>query len=260
VDGGEAFGECRGLESAEGGGDGGYRDFLFAGTEIVAANRILERGFEIVRENAEACGAGGNDVAGAVFRERVSVVDDEWLLGLQARGEEKLFAGARVQHVQVDADVRIEKAVAIEGRFAGCLRANKDDGFHCFLARGGSAFEFRQLRRTRAVTDGFEHGNVGEAKAFASATEHQPAAAHVTAADKFQRKEQAASEYFEKRLDVFRGCDAAEENCLAVRAHGLAENVSVALERNPIARLGSVDGNCGNFLQFSEVNPLFRLD
>ena len=42
----------------------------------------------------------------------------------------RFFPMARFEHVQVDPQMRGKECLSVEGRFAGPLQANENDGFH----------------------------------------------------------------------------------------------------------------------------------
>src|SRR3982751_968581 len=71
------------------------------------------------------------------------------------------------------------------------------------------AFDWRELRRPRAVADRAFHRHVFELFAGAHAAEQQPAAPHAAAADERDGEGQARAEAPRQDVDVFRGRDAA---------------------------------------------------
>ena len=73
------------------------------------------------------------DVAGSRFAGQVGVVNQEWLLRLKTSGQQNPLAVARLQHIQIDADVGIEESLLEEGRFSGGLNADENYCLHLVL-------------------------------------------------------------------------------------------------------------------------------
>ncbi len=105
-------------------------DDLGGGSLAVAPDRILEVGREVVAHDPKSGGFGRGDIPGALGDGRVGVVHDERLLGGKARVHQDLLAVPRLEHIQIDADVRISEALVVEGGLPHRLNANKDYGFH----------------------------------------------------------------------------------------------------------------------------------
>ena len=75
-----------------------------------------------------------------------------------------------------------------------------------------------QFGRFAAAPGRFEHGNIGQLLPGLNTPEHKPTTAHVSAADELSRKDQLSAKNIQQRVYVFWGCDAAQEDDLAVRA------------------------------------------
>ena len=117
-----------------------------------------------------------------------------------------------------------------------------------------------QLRRARAVAHGAVHRDVGQFRPLLDAAEHQPAAAHVAAADEIGGETESLSEMFEENVDVFRGRDAAEENDFEIGRQLFCELFYIAFKWSAITRIAFVDVNGGKFLQVSEPDRRYRGD
>mgnify|MGYP007042398243 CR=1 FL=1 len=72
-------------------------------------------GLEVVADDSEARSLGRFDVTIAVSPGRVRVVHDKGLLGDDARIDEVLPTVPSLQHVQVDANMRIDEPILEEG-------------------------------------------------------------------------------------------------------------------------------------------------
>lgn len=106
------------------------RDALGLGPLGVAADRVGQAGQEVVADRAEAGGAGGRQVARPIDDGGVGVVHHERLPGLQAGTQQDALAVARLEHIEVEADVCAEEALAVEGRLARRLDADEDHRLH----------------------------------------------------------------------------------------------------------------------------------
>src|SRR5687768_9021911 len=80
----------------------------------------------------------------------------------------------------------------------------------------GQAAPF-QLRRALAVADGAGDGHIRQFAAFVDATQHQPATAHVAAADEFAGEAEPRAEVLREDIDVFPRRDASEQDDVAIR-------------------------------------------
>src|SRR5207247_9386298 len=73
-----------------------------------------------------------------------------------------------------------------------------------------------QFRRSATVTHGCCHRYVGQLCPGIHASEEEPTAAHISAANKFNRKKQPLPKDLEKWINVFRWRNAAKEDDLAI--------------------------------------------
>jgi hypothetical protein len=109
---------------------------------LVTANGIGQRSFKEIRDYAKSGIPGWRDIACAVTRQRICVVDHKRLLRRQARGEKELFAMACAQHIQTDTHVRVKETLSIKSGFSGALHSDKDYGFHRLACPGSIAARF----------------------------------------------------------------------------------------------------------------------
>src|SRR4051812_12871535 len=108
-------------------GDGNDRA---AGAPGIPPQRIANGGLEEVSADAEGRLFRRRDIRSAVLHAWSRVIDDEALPRAQADLQQQAFAIARLQQVEADAHVRIEKAFAVERAFPRALYACEDDGLH----------------------------------------------------------------------------------------------------------------------------------
>ncbi len=69
---------------------------------------------------------------GTVGACRICVVNDEWLFGFQTSAQQNLLPMPRFQHIQIEAQMRMEKPLLEKRGFASGLDADEDDGLHSF--------------------------------------------------------------------------------------------------------------------------------
>lgn len=62
---------------------------------------------------------------------------------------------ARSQHIEIDANVRVEKTLFVERRLAAALYADKDDGFHFSLNSFLTVCVFNSLHSVHVGTQRF---------------------------------------------------------------------------------------------------------
>jgi hypothetical protein len=125
-----AFFPPRSLQSSEGTSDARNGNFLLPFALIVSPNRIAQRGWKEIRDDAKSSGSGRSNVSGAIAWQWIRVIDDKGLFCLETGGEQKLLPPPCSQHIQTDANVTVEETLAIERSFPRPLHPDKDHGLH----------------------------------------------------------------------------------------------------------------------------------
>src|SRR5882762_11729138 len=126
----ESFFQGRNLQFPKRAGDRWNWNLLLSRALVVALNGIAQSGIKKVCNHAKSSFSRYPDIARAIARQGIGIVDHERLLCGQAGSQQKLLAMARLQHIQVDTHVGVKEAVAIEGGFSGALHSHKDYGLH----------------------------------------------------------------------------------------------------------------------------------
>lgn len=101
-----------------------------AGPLEIAAKRIHDPGLEIITDNSEPCLPGRNDIPPPVRTGGIRVVDDHALGDIEAGTENRGFPATGFEHVQVDAVVRLEESLLVEGRLSCSGDTDENDQFH----------------------------------------------------------------------------------------------------------------------------------
>ena len=107
-----------------------FRDVILARPLFVSGERFLDLHIEVVAEDAETSGTGRPYVPGAFLRRGVRIVYDEGLFRLDAGSQEDLLPITALHHVEVYPEVRVEKALAVEGGLSRGLNTYKDNALH----------------------------------------------------------------------------------------------------------------------------------
>lgn len=97
-----------------------------------------------------------------------------------------------------------------------------------------------------------QRGCVGQFLAAVRAAEHEAATAHVAAAYELRGKEKPLSEDCEERLQIFRCCQAAQQDVVASGTGGLVEKTGVPFEGRPVAGVGDIDAHLRDGLELFE--------
>ena len=109
------------------------------------------------------------------------------------------------------------------------------------------------------MTCGCCHRYVGQLCPCIHASEHEPTAAHISAANKFNRKKQPLPKDLEKWINVFRCRNAAKEDDLAISSQ-LGKTPQIAVERNTVTRIRRVHFTATNVPYLFKSNTCFRRD
>src|SRR5439155_5248309 len=109
-----------------------------------------------------------------------------------------------------------------------------------------------ELGRACAVAHGAVDRDIAQLAALVGAAEHQPAAAHVPAADELRGKQHARAENSCEKLDVFSGGDAAQQHHVTLVATTLVQRLEAAQERRAIAAIVGVDRATAHLAQLLE--------
>ena len=109
------------------------------------------------------------------------------------------------------------------------------------------------------MTCGCCHRYVGQLCPCIHASEHEPTAAHISAANKFNRKKQLLPKDLEKWINVFRCRNAAKEDDLAISSQ-LGKTPQIAVERNTVTRIRRVHFTATNVPYLFKGNTCFRRD
>lgn len=89
---------------------------------------------EEVADHPEARLSCRGDIARSFFTGRIGIVDDEALLRGQAGVEETRFPVPRLEEIEADAHMRIEKALPVERGLAAGLDSDEEKHFHDRIA------------------------------------------------------------------------------------------------------------------------------
>jgi hypothetical protein len=87
-----------------------------------------DRGYmrlKVIANHPKASRPGWRDVDGAFGHGHIGVIDHEWLLVVEAPGQQRTLAIARTQHVKADPHVSREEALMVKRRLARRLDADK---------------------------------------------------------------------------------------------------------------------------------------
>src|SRR5262249_44268059 len=111
-----------------------------------------------------------------------------------------------------------------------------------------------------AIHDGTRDWQVRKFLMICDATQHQPAATHVTATDKVCRKSQLLAKVGQQHVDVFPCGDAAEKNHFGLGGQFRCQIPRVALDWDSVTRIVLVDVDLGKFTQSIEMNSCSRIN
>jgi hypothetical protein len=120
----------RDLQLAEGCCDAGNRNLLFPAALVVSPNCITQGSFKEADYDSKSRYSGWRNVLRSITWRRIRVVDHKRLSAPQAGCEQELLPLPRSQHIQADANVRLEEAFAIERSLPGILNANENYRLH----------------------------------------------------------------------------------------------------------------------------------
>lgn len=109
------------------------------------------------------------------------------------------------------------------------------------------------------MTHGCCHRYVGQLCPGIYASEEEPTAAHISAANKFNRKKQPLPKDLEKWINVFRCRNAAKEDDLAISSQ-LGKTLQIAVERNTVTRTRRVHITATNVPYLFKGNTCLRRD
>jgi hypothetical protein len=105
----------------------------------VSRQRILHGNVEKVTDYSKVPGLRGCNKRGAISSNRVCIVDDARLTGLETQLEKAPLAMTSLQPVTVQPHMRVGKSLFEERRFPAALNPNEDHTFH---GRGILRFSF----------------------------------------------------------------------------------------------------------------------
>ena len=173
----EAFRQCWRLQFPEGACDSWYRNLLFSFAQIISPNCVTQGCGEKVCHHAKASCSSRLNISCTIAWQWICVVDDKRFFASQASCEQKLFSMPCPQHVETDANMGIEKMLAVEGSLTGTLNPNENYRFHRTLqprrvrTLKGAPCDFWQLAWPGAVTHRSGHSYIRELDPFAHASQ-----------------------------------------------------------------------------------------
>jgi hypothetical protein len=86
----------------------------------------------------------------------------------------------------------------------------------------------------------FEYRDVRQGYAGLNTPQHEPTAAHISPADEFSGKDEPLAKHMKQWFHVFRSCNAAQKNNLAIQACDFGKQARVTIERYPVPRVGRI--------------------
>ncbi len=96
----------------------------------VPFHSLPQIGRKVVADDAKSGRSGGTDIPGAVSGSDIGIVHDKRLLGRQARLDQDMLAVAPLEHIEVDTNVCIPKALRVERGLANGLNSDEEDCVH----------------------------------------------------------------------------------------------------------------------------------
>ncbi|HEX2973566.1 MAG TPA: hypothetical protein VHP11_14620 [Tepidisphaeraceae bacterium] len=105
-------------------------DALFANPACIASQRFLDRALKVVKDRPKPRGSRQPQIVGPSIHRRVGVVNHSRLLSSQASMQEDRLAMASLEHVKVQANVRVGQTLAVEGALPRPLDATEHNQLH----------------------------------------------------------------------------------------------------------------------------------